>query len=305
MPLLITVLSSVTIFLLVLALFPPKEDLLHRRLKSYSHHLPQGTRPPLSLPFSSRVVNPILLKLAGVVARVAPKNMQQTARAELEMAASTVSPNTFVTVQLAGVILLPSLYAVPMLLNNRPWTMVNILIVLVLTLIGWRGPKSWLRSKAEGRRKRIERALPDALDLIVVSMEAGLSFDAGLSKVVEKTKGPLRDEFNRVLQEVSLGKLRREALRGLGQRCRVPDLMSFVNSMVQADQMGLSIGQVLRTQADEARLKRRQRAEETAMKAPVKMLLPLLMCIFPAMMIVLLGPAAMAIYDNVIKTMQQ
>ena len=200
---------------------------------------------------------------------------------------------------------MPLVYATPLLLNHAPWGMMNLLIVMVLAMLGWRGPKSWLKSKAEARRNKIERALPDALDLIVVSMEAGLSFDAGLAKVVEKTKGPLRDEFHRVLQEISLGKLRRESLRELGRRCRVPDLLSFVNAMVQADQMGLSIGQVLRAQADDARLKRRQRAEEKAMKAPVKMLFPLLMCIFPAMMVVLLGPAAYVLYNNVIKVMNQ
>jgi len=305
MPLLITCLSSITMFLLVLAFFPPREDPIRQRLKSYGYRLPTDAEHALSRPFSSRVVTPALQKLASMVAHVAPKNMERTARAQLELAASNISPNTFVTVQLAGLFLLPSLYAISMLVNHQPWTMVNVLIVTVLAMVGWRGPKSWLKSKAEGRRKRIERALPDALDLIVVSMEAGLSFDSGLSKVVEKTKGPLREEFHRVLQEISMGKLRRESLRDLGHRCRVPDLLSFVNAMVQADQMGLSIGQVLRAQADEARLKRRQRAEETAMKAPVKMLLPLLLCIFPAMMVVLLGPAAMSIYNNVIKVMRQ
>src|SRR5205823_2712597 len=131
--------------------------------------------------------------------------------------------------------------------------------------------------------------------------EAGLGLDAAVAKVVEKTRGPLRDEFGRVLQEVSLGQMRRLALRDLAARCDVPDLSSFVSAIIQADQMGLGIAEVLRAQSEEVRLRRRQRAEETAMKAPVKMLFPLIMFIFPAMMTVLLGPAVWRIYTSIIQ----
>lgn len=147
----------------------------------------------------------------------------------------------------------------------------------------------------------MQRSLPDTLDLITVSVEAGLGLDAALSKVAEKTRGPLRDEFSRVLQEISLGKLRRNAMRDMAQRCNVPDLTSFTGAIIQADQMGLGISEVLRAQTEEVRLRRRQRAEQTAMKAPVKMLFPLVACIFPAMMTVMLGPAVWRIYTNIIQ----
>ncbi|MDE3076036.1 MAG: type II secretion system F family protein, partial [Chloroflexota bacterium] len=141
-------------------------------------------------------------------------------------------------------------------------------------------------------------ALPDALDLIVVSMEAGLAFDGALAKVVEKTKGPLTEEFLKTLYEIQLGKQRREALRQLGARTGVKDLITFVNAVVQADQMGVSMAQVMRTQADEARLKRRQRAEERAHQAAVKMLFPLVLFILPSVLVVTVGPAALTIYTQ-------
>jgi tight adherence protein C len=173
-----------------------------------------------------------------------------------------------------------------------------------LGLVGWYGgrlPINWLRRKATTRQARIQRSLPDTLDLITVSVEAGLGLDAALAKVVEKTRGPLRDEFARVLQEMNLGQMRRIALRSMANRCDVPEFTSFVGAVIQADQMGLGIAEVLRAQSDEVRLRRRQRAEETAMKAPVKMLFPLIMCIFPAMMTVLLGPAVWRVYTGIVK----
>jgi len=179
----------------------------------------------------------------------------------------------------------------------------DLIMMAMVGLSGWFGgrlPINWLRRRAAARQGKIQRALPDTLDLITVSVEAGLGLDAALAKVVEKTRGPLRDEFGRVLQEVGLGKVRRIALRDMSARVDVGDLTSFMSAIVQADQMGLGVAEVLRAQADEVRLKRRQRAEETAMKAPVKMLFPLVCFIFPAMMTVLLGPAVYRIYESVI-----
>lgn len=155
-----------------------------------------------------------------------------------------------------------------------------------------------LKSRADTRRRDMQADLPDVLDLLTVSVEAGLGFDGALAKLVEKMKGALVEEFNRALQEIRVGVPRREALRQLGVRCNVQDVSLFVTAVVQADQLGVSIGNVLRIQSAAMREKRRQRAQERAMKAPIKMIVPLVLFIFPTIFIVLLGPALIQIMDS-------
>jgi tight adherence protein C len=153
-----------------------------------------------------------------------------------------------------------------------------------------------LHNRIKQRQLQIINSLPDILDLLTVSVEAGLGFDGALQKVTEKTKGLLAMEFNRLLQEIRMGKSRRDALRDLAERIRVEELSALVSSIIQADQLGVSIGNVLRLQSAQIRLQRRQRAEEKAMKAPIKMLIPLVLFIFPTIFLVLLGPAAIEMY---------
>ena len=158
-------------------------------------------------------------------------------------------------------------------------------------LLGYVAPSFWLRSRIGTRRKQITRALPDALDLLVISVEAGLGFDAAIQKVAEKWDNHLTNEFGRALSEMRVGSSRRDALRGIVERTDAPDVATFISAIVQADQLGVSVGRVLHVQADQMRMKRRQRAEEMAHKAPIKMLFPMILLIFPAMYIVILGPA--------------
>jgi len=162
-------------------------------------------------------------------------------------------------------------------------------------LAGWAAPGFYITSLANRRRREVQEALPDTLDLLTVSIEAGLGFDGAVQKVVDKTKGTLAAELREMLREIQIGKSRREALRDVAQRLNVEDLTTFIGAVVMAEQMGVRIGNVLRTQSDQMRLKRRQQAEETALKAPVKMLFPLIFFIFPATFIILLGPAAIQI----------
>ncbi|MBI2863985.1 MAG: type II secretion system F family protein [Chloroflexi bacterium] len=299
---LIPVFVFITFALVAYALMPAGPDVLAQRLRPYEY-LDRGERSELEKPFSERVLWPIVATIAKSVMRASPQQVHDQVTAELEKAGNPVRPATFLFLRFALLIGLPAIYGLPLYLSHRPPSLLQVAIVFLLFFFGYRLPLTWLRLKIDAKKTAIEKALPDALDLITVCMEAGLAFDASLSKVVQKTKGPLSDEFGRVLQEIGLGKLRREALRDLGQRSGVPDLKSFVAAIVQADQMGLSIADILRTQADELRVRRRQRAEEKAMKAPVKMLFPLIVCIFPAMMVVMLGPAVWAIYTNVISRM--
>ncbi len=164
-------------------------------------------------------------------------------------------------------------------------------------IAGYFALDTWLKTRAKRREREIENTLPDVLDLLTISVEAGLGFDAALLKVVEKQKGVLAEEFLKVLQEIKMGRPRREALRDLGRRNHVEDLSNVVASLVQADQLGIGIGGVLRNQARQIRLKRRQRAEEKAQKAPIKMMIPLVLFVFPSVFIVVLGPALIQIVD--------
>ncbi|WP_006715440.1 type II secretion system F family protein [Desulfitobacterium metallireducens] len=164
-------------------------------------------------------------------------------------------------------------------------------------LIGYLFPKSWSNAQMKKKQLEIERSLPDVLDLLTVSVEAGLGFDAALLKVVEKQKGALAEEFLKVLQEIKMGRPRRDALRDLSKRNPIEDLSNVVASLVQADQLGIPIAGVLRNQSKQIRQKHRQRAEEKAQKAPVKMMIPLVFFVFPSVFIIILGPAVIQIID--------
>jgi tight adherence protein C len=159
--------------------------------------------------------------------------------------------------------------------------------------VGFIAPDFVVSSKARARKETIRAELPDALDLMAVSVEAGMGFDGAISKLTEHMHGPLADEFGLTLGEIRIGESRQDALKKLADRTDTPELSSFVRSIIQADQLGISLGRILRVQATDSRLKRQAAAEEKAMKAPIKMLFPTVAFIFPAMFIVILGPAAM------------
>ena len=165
-------------------------------------------------------------------------------------------------------------------------------------MIGFLAPEFWLSRRIKSRRAAVLLAVPDVLDLLTISVRAGLAFDAALAKVVEKSKGPLPDEFRRVLAEVRVGKPRREALREMSARCEVPALGNFIAAIIQAEQLGVPISKVLVVQSEQLRVERRQRAEEMAAKAPIKMMFPLVGCIFPSLFIVILGPAIILIIQS-------
>lgn len=166
----------------------------------------------------------------------------------------------------------------------------TIIICVGLSLLGFVAPNFYIYQLGYDRSEKMQKELPDALDLMTISVEAGLAFDAALSRVAKNTDGPLAGEFARVLQEMNIGMGRTQAMRDLGERTHIPELKSFVTSMVQADAFGIPIGQVLRVQSNEMRVKRRQRAEEKAQKVPVKILFPLMFCILPTLFIAVIGP---------------
>jgi tight adherence protein C len=171
-------------------------------------------------------------------------------------------------------------------------------IVVIASLLGYSAPNLYLYQQTYDRSAKLQRALPDAIDLLTISVESGLGFDAACQQVARNTNGPLADEFARMLQEMQIGRGRSEALRSMADRTNLADLRSFVSAMVQADAFGIPVGQVLRVQSSEIRVKRRQWAEEMAQKVPVKILVPLIFTILPCLFIAVLGPAGISIMNN-------
>ncbi len=249
----------------------------------------------LSKPFSERVIFPIIERLGGLVTRITPNEVLRDTTKRIQQAGLKFKPATFVTIQIVMAIVIPALLGVMGVMSMGGGGLKGVGILAVSGLLGYFMPDLWLRGKISGRKGEIVRKLPDALDLLTVSVEAGLGFDMALSKVVEKLRGPLAEEFMRVLHEVRMGKPRREAMRDMADRVDAPDLTQFISALVQADKLGVSVANVLRVQSDQMRLRRRQRAEETAMKAPLKMSFVLVFFVLPALMIVLLGPAAISV----------
>ena len=287
----IPILAFITVAIAAVAFAAPRRSELQDRLKAYGYDVKAVGGGDLSEPFTARVISPAGRAVLAVVKGLTPDSMRQNALARLAEAGNPVSIGTFLTLRIVLMIALPVMVLLPRLLA-RDIGLLHVLMAVVLLYLGNRLPDIWLSFRIDSRRDKIRRALPDALDLIVVCVEAGYGLEGALNKVTERTTGPLSDELKRTLGEIRLGKARREALHDLSDRVGVPDLQSFIAAIVQADQMGVSIAQVLRVQADAARIRRRQRAEEMALQAPIKMLFPLFLFIFPVLMMVILAPAA-------------
>ncbi|MEP7379045.1 MAG: type II secretion system F family protein [Chloroflexota bacterium] len=253
----------------------------------------------LQQPLFERTLRPLASRLSGLAQRFASPSKVSRTEKRLSMAGS---PGDLRTVDFLGLKLVVAglagagtfvLFAV--LLGNPPFGFVG---AVALGGMGFLGPEMWLSRRIKARQKAVLMATPDTLDLLTISVRAGLSFDGALAKVVEKTHGPLADEFRRALAEIRVGKTRRDALRDVTGRTDVPALNNFIGAIIQAEQLGVSISKVLQVQSEQLRIERRQRAEEMAAKAPIKMLFPLVGCIFPSMFIVILGPAVILIALN-------
>jgi tight adherence protein C len=255
----------------------------------------------LALPVMRRVLLPALSGVSRRVLRFSPPAIVDRLDDELVYAGSPAGwdGQRLLAVKWVSAVglVLASLVILPMVDFGFLRTLV---VAPIAGFVGYYLPEWLLRSRSSKRQYEMQRALPDALDLMSITVQAGLGFDAALERVSREMGGPLGEELYRVVQEMRLGKSRGEALRDLADRTTVEELKSFVMAMVQAEIFGISIAQVLNVQAEELRLKRRMRAEEQAQKLPVKIVFPLILCIFPAMMVVLAGPAVISIYENII-----
>jgi tight adherence protein C len=274
-----------------------RED-VNNRLAVYGRGTGVGTvrDEELAKPLAQRTIGPVVLKISAFLNRFTPTGYLDKIQHQLVLAGSpaNVDAPSFVVIKLlttAGGFLL----GVFVLRDYGSTPLQTIVLTLMPIAMGFFGPNAWLTRKVDDRRHQMLRALPDMLDLLVISVEAGLGFDSALSRVVATVPGPLSEEFFRMLQETRVGVNRRDAMRHLLERTDLDELRSFILAMIQAEAFGVAIARVLRVQADEMRVKRRQRAQEKAFAAPVKLVFPLVFCIFPALFIVLLGPAAIQI----------
>ena len=269
------------------------------RIEHYEIEVAKARERELSEPLVARIVVPIVRRFVGMGRRLTPADYVSKARHKLVLAgrSGTEDVDRFLAIRLMGLGLIPVWFVV------THWTlhmhgMRALLVVLLLSAASAIGPDAILNRKIAERRHLMQVSLPDVLDLLTISVEAGLGFEQALDRTVESVPGPLSDEFARMLGEVRAGARRPDAMRALDERCGVPELRSFVLAILQADTFGVSISRVLRSQADDMRIKRRQLAQEDAQKAPVKMLIPMVFCIFPALFIVVLGPAAINMVHN-------
>jgi tight adherence protein C len=250
------------------------------------------------LPIRERLLIPLLQRLIELAARAAPSRARRTVVAELAMAGSRMNPTIFLGMRTLLMFGLPAAAALFVLSTGRI-DATNGLVLLLSLVWGRRLPSLWLKRRIKRRQRAIDRGLPYSLDLMVACLEGGLSLDAALAKVVEQTGGPLAVEIRRTLQEMALGRPTAEAIRDLGDRTGAPGLKRLTEDIVQSDRMGISIAESLRTLAREARIHRRQQAEELARKAPIKMVPVLILCVLPALGIVTTAPAAILLMRTI------
>jgi tight adherence protein C len=287
---------------------PTEQTSLDSRLAEYG-----GRENPVSLeeielqqPFRERVILPLLRGISNFVIRFTPAANIQSIQKKLEMSGNPwgIEPPVYWAAQIVLSVLFGGILLFVFLFGSlkMQWWM-SILIVGFGFILGYYFPRLYLESRISRRQSNIRKALPDALDLLTICVEAGLGFDSAMSKVTEEWENELSTAFGRVIQEIRLGKLRRDALRDMSERIGVSEFTSFIAAVIQSEQLGVSMSRVLRIQADQMRMRRRQLAEETARKAPVKMMIPLVFLIFPSILIVLLGPAGIILYTSPVASM--
>ncbi len=273
---------------------PSKPNPVQERLQAYGARPRTLSEMELSMPFTERVIRPMIRGVSAFISRFAPQRNVEEIKHKLDLAGN---PNNWTPSDLLGVRGLASIITAALILFPMFLLGGDIIQILLFSgigaVLGFYLPLFWLNMKIRSRKHDIQKALPDALDLLTICVEAGLGFDAAIVKVAEKADNELSRAFGRVNAEIRVGKLRREALRDMANRTGVPDVANFIAAVIQADQLGVSMAKVLRIQSEQMRIKRRQRAEEQAAQAPVKMMFPLVFLIFPSILIVLLGPAVL------------
>lgn len=297
----IVVVLLIAVILVVVGLRGSRDvDPLEERLAEFAERgeLASLHEIEMSQPFLERVIIPIANKLGEVAMRITPQRALDQIQSKLEMAGNPrgIEPTTF----FASRFILAVLFGALMVLVYKQdlFKFTNFLITLGTIIFGFIMPNMLIDAKIARRQESVRKALPDALDLLTICVEAGLGFDAAMRKVADKWDNELSIAFSRALQEMQLGKLRREALRDMAERIGAAEFESFVAAVIQSEQLGVSMAKILRIQADDMRVRRRQRAEQAAQRAPVLMLLPMAFLIFPTILIIMMGPAVLIVMNG-------
>ena len=304
LPILVAALAAGAILLIVMGLVgnTPVDPVQARLTQLGTMQAKNLEELELQLPFMERTLRPLAARLSGTMTRVTSSSFSERTEKRLALAGNPgdLRVADWLGIKAIGTIVGAVIFFVLFVLLGLLAFPLPIALIMTVVggLFGYTYPEFWLGGKVKKRQKAILLMIPDTLDLLTISVRAGLGFDAALGKVVEKLKGPLSDEFRRALAEIRVGKARRESLRDMVPRTEVPPLTNFIGAIIQAEQLGVSISKVLQVQSEQLRIERRQRAEEQAAKAPIKMLFPLVGCIFPSLFIVILGPAIILIVQN-------
>jgi tight adherence protein C len=297
---------AIAAVLVVIGLRNPQaqtDKLIMERLETFSQSTEQLDLEQLELsqPFAERVILPIARKLGEVAIRFTPQNWLNSVSRKLELAGSSskLDPSTFLTFQFGAAIGFGVIAIVASIFLLKETSLgMKFLLCLVAVVFGFMFPSIDLSSKIKKRQKSIRLSMPDALDLLTICVEAGLGFEAAMVKVAEKWESPLSQAFARVIQEVQVGKTRRDALRDMANNIDISEMTSFVATIIQSEVLGVSMAKVLRIQSDQMRVRRRQLAEEEAHKAPIKMLIPMVLLTFPSLLIILMTPAVISILQS-------
>jgi tight adherence protein C len=285
-----------------------KEDPLQSRLAEFAARGEAASLEEIELsqPISQRVILPLARSLGNLAARFTPQNAIQNTAHKLELAGNPrgMDPTVFWASRIILALVLGGAMLFLFTIGLDAWSWGRkLVVVLLFVVLGFYMPEMMLTSKIARRQKEIRKSMPDALDLLTICVEAGLGFDGAMAKVYEKWDNELGRAFGRVLREIQLGKLRREALRDMADRMGISEMTSFIAAVIQSEQLGVSMAKVLRIQADQMRVKRRQQAEEEAHKAPIKMLIPMALLIFPSICIVLMTPALLMLMRSALKAL--
>jgi tight adherence protein C len=299
---LFAILAGLGVVLLAVGIYLPRtgKDIIAERLAAFNQRPRSLEEIELQQPFTERVLRPFIRQLAEALSRIQmsrsknPKDTQvkglEGIQRKLALAGNPYrwTPADYLGMKAFAALVLGGLLFFLMTIGGEP--LYAFVFGGIGVVFGWFGPELLLRSKTQSRQKAIQRALPDALDLLVISVEAGLGFDAAIQRLVEKKNDALALEFARVIAEMRVGRARRDALKDMVLRTQVPDLNNFVGAILQAEQLGVSVTKVLTVQAEGMRVLRRQRAEEKAAQLQLKLIFPLAIFIFPALCVVIMGP---------------
>src|SRR6266540_2299823 len=286
------VLFAVVALIVVSMMRPAQTDVIGDRLSQFTERTMTLDELELQQPFSQRVLLPLMRTILGQLGKFGPKQSAERLRVSIQQAGNpgNITPVMFSGMRMALFILLLVIAGAVTFGQGMPASKA-LMYTAIGGVLGYLLPGMWLGQQIKKRKHNIVKALPDALDLLTISVEAGLAFDLALMRVADKWDNELSNEFKRVLTDTRLGRARRDALKDMAVRTGVEDVQTFTAAIIQAEQLGVSIGKILRIQSDQMRIRRRQRAEEAAHKAPIKMLIPMAFLIFPSLFIVILGPA--------------